>query len=152
MPRLREADRGSGRSRDESPAVSALDAIGPLMLEITREWRYEFDRRLKPLGLSQVRWLALYEVLNNRGEPLSQNELARRLAVEDPTMARLLDRLEKAGLIRREEDSADRRRKLISLTSAAEKMLLPVGQITQELRVKMAGIATGLKRGAMASP
>jgi MarR family transcriptional regulator for hemolysin len=127
-------DTGAQSLPEEDSGAEALDVIGPLMLEITRAWLKEFDLRLKPLGLSQARWRALYEIWINKGEPLSQNELAGRLNVEDPTMARLLDRLEEAGLVRRREDRADRRRRLISLTSVAEEMLQPVSKITRELR------------------
>jgi MarR family transcriptional regulator, transcriptional regulator for hemolysin len=134
MRRLRGADTGAQSLPEHDSAAEALDVIGPLMLEITRAWLKEFDLRLKPLGLSQARWRALYEIWINKGEPLSQSELACRLNVEDPTMARLLDRLEEAGLVRRREDRADRRRRLISLTSVAEEMLQPVGKITRELR------------------
>jgi hypothetical protein len=77
-------DTGAQSLPEDDSGAEALDVIGPLMLEITRAWLKEFDLRLKPLGLSQARWRALYEIWINKGEPLSQNELAGRLNVEDP--------------------------------------------------------------------
>lgn len=50
------------------------------------------------------------------GSALPQKELARIAAVEQPTMAATLARMERDGLIRRTPDPADRRSALISLT------------------------------------
>jgi MarR family transcriptional regulator for hemolysin len=57
-------------------------------------------------------WLAL------RGD-LSQVDLARYARVEPPTMVRVLDCMERDGLIRRSGDPRDRRRKIIRPTRRA---------------------------------
>jgi MarR family transcriptional regulator, transcriptional regulator for hemolysin len=49
-------------------------------------------------------------------EPLSQSELADRLAVEGATMVSMVDRLVKAGLVIREPSGTDRRVKRVVLT------------------------------------
>jgi MarR family transcriptional regulator for hemolysin len=51
-------------------------------------------------------------------EPLSQSELADRLAVEPATMVAMVDRLVKAGLVVREPSMTDRRIKRVVLTAA----------------------------------
>lgn len=51
-------------------------------------------------------WLAI------EGEQ-SQNELAARMNIEPPTLVRVLDRMERDGLVSRTGDADDRRRKLI---------------------------------------
>jgi MarR family transcriptional regulator for hemolysin len=51
-------------------------------------------------------------------EPLSQSELADRLAVEAATMVAMVDRLVKAGLVTREPSTTDRRVKRVVLTAA----------------------------------
>ena len=50
--------------------------------------------------------------------PLSQSELADRLAVEGATMVAMVDRLVKAGLVIREPSTTDRRVKRVVLTEA----------------------------------
>lgn len=49
-------------------------------------------------------------------EPLTMGQLAQRLHVEVPTVVRMTQRMESAGLLQRETDAQDRRRALISLT------------------------------------
>lgn len=52
----------------------------------------------------------------NEGSALSQTALARWAAVEQPTMAKTLERMERDGLVARAPDPEDGRSMLISLT------------------------------------
>jgi MarR family transcriptional regulator for hemolysin len=83
----------------------------------SRAWRQALDRRLKYLGVSQASWMTIAVVAKARG-PLSQSELADRLAVEGATMVAMVDRLVKAGLVFREPSTTDRRVKRVVLTPA----------------------------------
>jgi MarR family transcriptional regulator for hemolysin len=83
----------------------------------SRAWRQALDRRLKYLGVSQASWMTIAVVAKARG-PLSQSELADRLAVEGATMVAMVDRLVKAGLVVREPSTTDRRVKRVVLTPA----------------------------------
>jgi DNA-binding MarR family transcriptional regulator len=82
------------------------------------------DRRLVPLGLSSA-YMPVFFALA-AGEALSQTELARRAAVEQPTMAATLKRMERDGLIVRSPDPKDRRSALVSLTGLAREKLRSV--------------------------
>jgi MarR family transcriptional regulator for hemolysin len=66
------------------------------------------------------------------GKALPQKELARFAAVEQPTMANTLARMERDGLIAGEPDPNDRRSTLLRLTAEgrerAESALLAAGQ------------------------
>jgi len=81
------------------------------------------DRRLLNGSAGQMPvFLALMD-----GRAHTQTELARIAAVEQPTMANTLARMERDGLIARTPDPADRRSSLVSLnklgrTRAAEAM------------------------------
>jgi len=83
----------------------------------SRAWRQALDRRLKYLGVSQASWMTIAVAAKARA-PLSQSELADRLAVEGATMVAMVDRLVKAGLVVREPSMTDRRIKHIVLTPA----------------------------------
>ncbi len=83
----------------------------------SRAWRQALDRRLKYLGVSQASWMTIAVAANAR-VPLSQSELADRLAVEGATMVAMVDRLVKAGLVIREPSTTDRRIKRVVLTEA----------------------------------
>ncbi|ACK50344.1 transcriptional regulator, MarR family [Methylocella silvestris BL2] len=83
------------------------------------------DARLGKLGLATAQ-LPVLTALKD-GESRSQTELARWAKVEQPTMAQLLARMERDGMIQREPDPDDRRSSLVSLTKKA-KSLLPAGR------------------------
>jgi len=83
----------------------------------SRAWRQALDRRLKYLGVSQASWMTIAVAAKAR-LPLSQSELADRLAVEGATMVAMVDRLVKAGLVIRELSATDRRVKRVVLTEA----------------------------------
>src|SRR5208337_3527482 len=82
-----------------------------------RAWRQAIDRRLKFLGVSQASWMTIAVAAKARS-PLSQSELADRLAVEGATMVAMVDRLVKAGLVIREPSTTDRRVKRVVLAPA----------------------------------
>ena len=87
----------------------------------SRAWRQAVDRRLKHLGLSQASWMTIAVAAKARW-PLSQSELADRLAVEGATMVAMVDRLVKAGLVVREPSTTDRRIKRVVLTEAGNQL------------------------------
>lgn len=82
----------------------------------SRAWRQALDRRLRYLGVSQASWMTIAFAAKAH-EPLSQSELADRLAVEAATMVAMVDRLVKAGLVVREPSTTDRRVKRVVLTA-----------------------------------
>ena len=79
------------------------------------------DARLKDLGFATAQ-LPVLTALKD-GAALSQTELARWAKVEQPTMAQLLARMERDGIIRRDPDPRDRRASLVSLTDQARARL-----------------------------
>lgn len=85
------------------------------------------EARFRELGIGVAQipvFIALQE-----GARRSQKELARFAGVEQPSMAQLLARMERDGLIRREPDPADGRSSLISLTEAAVARVAPARAI-----------------------
>jgi MarR family transcriptional regulator, transcriptional regulator for hemolysin len=106
----------------------------------SRSWRQAVDRRLKYLGVSQASWMTIAIAAKARW-PLSQSELADRLAVEGATMVAMVDRLVKAGLVVREASSTDRSVKRVVLTSAGvriyEKVKTEAAALRHELLANM---------------
>ncbi len=71
-----------------------------------------------------------YQVLTaaTRSEPGSQQELAHHLGVDRTVMTYLLDDLERAGLIERHPDPADRRARRIAPTERGRALLCDLDQ------------------------
>ena len=79
------------------------------------------EGRLKPHGFSMGQMPVLL-ALEEAG-PLPQKELAQRARVEQPTMAEMLARMERDGIIEREPDPNDKRASLTSLTRRSRSRL-----------------------------
>jgi MarR family transcriptional regulator for hemolysin len=86
-----------------------------------RSWRQAVDRRLKNLGVSQASLMTI-AVAAKATSPLSQSELADRLAVEGATMVAMIDRLVSAGFVVREPSETDRRVKRVVLTEQGHRL------------------------------
>lgn len=110
------------------------ELFGIAIGDCARIWRNKVNERLRPLGLSQATWLTLWN-LSWFPEGLGQAELAERLGIEGPTLVRLLDRLEKDGLVQRVASVDDRRRKVVVLTESARPVLAQVKKIIADLRM-----------------
>lgn len=99
------------------------------------------DARLREYGFATAQ-LPVLTALKD-GTRLSQTELARWAKVEQPTMAQMLARMERDGLIKREPDPRDKRSSLVSLTEVALARL-PAGRAV--LRQGNADMTRGLSR------
>jgi len=111
----------------------SINGFGPLLGEVARMWRLRLDERLRPLGLSQARWVALYRLARLPAPP-AQGELAALLGVEGPTVARLLDSLESTGYVVRRPTARDRRVKVIKLTARARREAARIDRVAMALR------------------
>lgn len=66
-----------------------------------------FNNRLMDKGITRVQWIALYYL--DRCESLSQMELAEKLNIKPSSVVRLMDRMERDGLVERVKNPEDRR-------------------------------------------
>jgi len=105
--------------------------------KVARRWRTRLDSRLRAVGLTQARWIALLEL--SRTDGLTQRALAATLGIEGPTLVRLLDGLEAQGLIERQTCADDRRAKRIHLTANAAPLLREIRQIADATRRELLG-------------
>lgn len=98
------------------------------------------DARFRDIGISMSQLPVLVALKN--GTSLSQKELTRLAGVEQPSMAQLLARMERDGVIRRKPDPADGRSSLISLTPRTLKLIDPARAImVQGNRDALAGFS-----------
>ncbi|MCG8520377.1 MULTISPECIES: MarR family transcriptional regulator [Marinobacter] len=103
---------------------------------VTRRWRKLLDERLKDLGVTQARWTTMV-YLQKGGEGLTQRELAGLMAIENPTLVRLLDSLEEQNLIERRPCQHDRRARRLFLTEDGERFMDDLNERAVELRDQM---------------
>ncbi len=108
----------------------AISTPGHYINRIARVGNRWTEPRLQKLGLA-VAQVPVFGALKNLG-PMPQKELAHLLQVEQPTMAQLLTRMERDGLIQRSPDHKDGRSSLISLTQKALRKAEPARDVLLE--------------------
>lgn len=120
---------------------STREIVGMTIARTARMWRTKLDERLSPLGLTQARWLILMH-LSRMGGEAPQKELAISVGVEGPTLVRVLDGLERLGLVLRVGVEGDRRARRVCLTPKADNVISDIMRIGVKLRGEaLAGIS-----------
>jgi len=150
--------KGDGPGSGESPASSSLPTLseahaffmnrfGPpeqaapdlnvfltrKIMRFARRWRAIANEHLSRIGHTQARWEALYWIAVSQGGA-TQRELAECVGIEEPTLVRMLHRLEQEGLVERRASQSDRRTKTIVLTKAAAPHLQAMSGTIDKLR------------------
>jgi MarR family transcriptional regulator, organic hydroperoxide resistance regulator len=108
----------------ESPAADASDRMagwptGRLLSTAARLVEHAWAEALEKQGLTHAGLIALH--LLDSGD-LSQTELAKRARVENQTMSRTIERLEREGFVSRAADPVDRRRQVVSRTESGARV------------------------------
>lgn len=111
-----------GSCKSYGERVSDLESwpTGRLLSAAARLVEHEWNAHLATWDLNHA-GLAVLHVL--MGGPATQRDLAGQIQVEDQTMSRTLERLERSGYVERRRDDADRRRVLVSLTPSGRDTL-----------------------------
>ena len=103
--------------------AGALEETVFVSLALTTDW---LSRTLEPVlkaaDISPTQYNVL-RILRGAPEGLACGEIGSRMITRDPDITRLLDRLEKRGLVSRCRDSRDRRLVLTRITDAGLKLL-----------------------------
>src|SRR5712671_341942 len=103
---------------------------------IARRLRQTVDSELGAFGLTEATWRPLAYV-RRLGEGVRQKELAVALGIEGPSLVRLLDNLERRGLIERREDGTDRRARGIHLTPEGLELAGRVAKISAAIQAQL---------------
>jgi len=117
------------------PVRQVVDAL-PVLHHAVRS---RADRRTGEGQVSDHQVTVLGQL--DRAEPSTLTELAGRMRVALPTMSLLVERLVRAGLLRRDRDTADRRRVLLRLSAAGGRLLAGRSSIDAgRVRALLAGL------------
>ena len=96
------------------------DSLGYLVNRAARALAGRLAEELRPHDVGIGQWAVLLHLWANDG--MTQAQLARRVAIEQPTMVRTVDRMERDGLVTRTPDPRDRRASRITLTERGWNM------------------------------
>jgi MarR family transcriptional regulator, transcriptional regulator for hemolysin len=122
-----------GEAASVADAPDRLESLGLLIHGLSKGWRQQLDRRLKPLGLTRVQWQALLWLSRANGA-LMQRELSDCLDIGAPATVALVDRMQRDGLVTRSPVPGDRRRNSVELTPQARRLLKTIEATAGALR------------------
>ncbi len=115
-------------------------SLGRLLSTAARHVEREWNAWLGERGLTHAGLLVLHALADG---PRTQRQLAAASQVEEQTMARVVERLQRTGHVSRDRDPADRRRVLVQPTA--------LGRSTYA-EVTAAGVADQLVTASLADP
>ena len=109
--------------KQSKPFFSPLLEVYFNLLRTTDELTRVAVEVLKPYDLTETQYNVL-RILRGSGEAgLPCSEIGNRLITHDPDVTRLVDRLERRGLVARARESADRRVVTVRITPAGLPLL-----------------------------
>ena len=110
------------------------DYIGFQVLQIHKAHRQLAEEDLNKLGVHTGQEMILLQLWIEEGIP--QSQLAACMEVEPPTATKMLQRMERAGLIERRPDPEDARVSLVYLTERGRALEQPVLDVWRQLEVR----------------
>ena len=97
----------------------------------------EMERVCSPFGITAAQYNVLRILIGGPSEGYPRREILKRMIDTSPDCTRLIDRLEKLGLVRRDRTKADRRLSLTCITEKGKELLQrmqePVRKVEEEL-------------------
>jgi DNA-binding MarR family transcriptional regulator len=91
------------------------DSIGPLLQRARMQILDDLDKELEPLGITAAQFVILVRL--SEEDVGSATGLCRGVSYDPGAMTRMIDRLEKKGLVRRVRRADDRRKVDLELTA-----------------------------------
>lgn len=119
-----------GNCNGERSACEQDKQIGFLIHDVSRLRRTAFDRLLKPFKLNRAQW-AVLAYLNSKNA-VSQATMADELDLSRSATGGLIDRLEEAGLVRRNIDALDRRSNLVRIEDRGTNLISTLQELNDQ--------------------
>ncbi len=160
MPRVVRSSAETNEANNEELFVIE-ESLGYLVNKLARAFAQTLGLRLAEHQVTVAQWAVLIFLWAEDGP--TQRTLSRHVAIDEATMARTIDRMERDGLVRRVRNSRDRRQVNIFLTPRAADLrdaLVPLAldvnaSATATLSASERQLAESLMRrmvSALASP
>lgn len=107
--------------------------LGSLVHDVSRLRRTIVDKALRPSGITRSQWWVLSNMVGAGNDGVMQTELAKQLDIGKVTLGGLIDRLELAGLVRRQGDPEDRRAKRVIVTPKGARLLSEIQSVAEQV-------------------
>ena len=131
--------------KQSKPFDSLHEELWLSLLRTAAAMSHELEARLRGYGLSLTQYNVL-RILRGAPDGLCQYEIRNRLVAQVPDVPRILDRMEKTGLILRVRGEADKRMMFATLTEAGHAL---VGQLDMPMNDWVSGLFGQLEQPEM---
>jgi DNA-binding MarR family transcriptional regulator len=123
--------------QQEKPFASLEDEALVSLQRTADRLHWRLSEMLKPYGVSPTQYNALRILRGAKDAGRSCSEIAERMINRDPDITRLVDRLERRGLVKRSREGRDRRVIITRITAAGMELLDrldgPVGEFNRKM-------------------
>jgi len=106
------------------------NSLGFLMTRAARGMKRVLDSKLAKHNLTSTQYIVLARLWE--GDGISITELCDRLALDNPTLTGIVDRMERDGSLERRRDGDDRRVVNVYLTEKGRSLRQAVGSFAEE--------------------
>ncbi|QRV18097.1 MarR family winged helix-turn-helix transcriptional regulator [Lacrimispora saccharolytica] len=90
------------------------------------------EKRLNYHNITRSQWIALYYIKNNN--MITQKQLSDKMSLKEPSVVRLVDKMEILGWVNRVNNESDKRTKLLTLTSNGQKIETEMQAIAEKFK------------------
>ncbi|WP_459617163.1 MarR family winged helix-turn-helix transcriptional regulator [Bordetella sp. 2513F-2] len=111
------------------PARFIDDYLAYLLAQASQRISAEFHRQVNAAGLSVTEWRVLASLEGSQGETVGS--LAELALTKQPTLSKVVQRMEAEGLVARTEVRADRRQTRVCITAKGHRL---VGALCRQAR------------------
>jgi len=109
------------------------NSIGFIVNTTAKSFQRSFDLELrKNVGVTLSQWRVVSALVLQPG--LTQKEIADKMGIEGATLVPVIDKMEKEGLLKRKQDSTDRRANRIYLTSKVDSLWMSMTDCALKIR------------------
>ncbi len=120
----------------QEPITTYLEeSISLSVVRLCKVQRQQTEVRCQQIGLHAGQDLVIFRLLEEDG--LSQSQLAAALGVEIGTVAKMVQRMEKEGLLIRRQDAEDARISRVYLTEKGRSLGEPTLQIWKDIDARL---------------
>jgi MarR family transcriptional regulator, transcriptional regulator for hemolysin len=90
------------------------------------------ENEFRPYRLTRSQWIAMYYIYTH--ESITQRELADKMVIKEPSVVRLLQKLDAEGFLNRIGTQTDKRVKQLELTAKGEQVCLELIPIAENFK------------------
>ncbi len=96
------------------------DCIAFITCKGAKDLADSLEKRLNHYNITRSQWIALYYIKNNN--MITQKQLADKMSLKEPSVVRLLDKMELYGWVNRISSNDDKRMKFLVLTDSGKEI------------------------------